>query len=107
MVDVARASGANFAGSGGAIVGTCEKRGHARRAAPRARCDRLQRHHAGRCVTRLKKVERVATVVLELTLPNLEALEATMPKVMADKEWHASYEKLMPLASRAFRVVRP
>lgn len=45
------------------------------------------------------------TIVLELTLPNLAALEATLPKVMADKDWHANYEKLVPLVESGHREI--
>ena len=45
------------------------------------------------------------TIVFELTLPNLTALEATLPKVMSDKDWHANYEKLMPLVESGHREI--
>jgi hypothetical protein len=45
------------------------------------------------------------TIVLELTLPNFAALEATMPKVMADKEWQANYQKLLPLVRSGEREI--
>lgn len=45
------------------------------------------------------------TVVLELTLPNLSALEASLPKVMADKEWQANYQKLTPLVESGQREI--
>ena len=45
------------------------------------------------------------TIVLELTLPNLSALEATMPKVMGDKDWQANYQKLVPLVDSGHREV--
>ena len=37
------------------------------------------------------------TLVLEMTMPNLAALEATMPKVMGNKDWQANYQKFVPL----------
>jgi hypothetical protein len=45
------------------------------------------------------------TIVLELTLPNLAALEATMPKVMGDKDWQANYQKLTPLVESGQREI--
>jgi hypothetical protein len=45
------------------------------------------------------------TIVLELTLPNLAALEATMPKVMGDKDWQANYQKLTPLVELGRREI--
>ena len=45
------------------------------------------------------------TIVLELTLPNLAALEATMPKVMGDKDWQANYQKLTPLVESGRREI--
>ncbi|HWF84990.1 MAG TPA: hypothetical protein VG222_09095 [Vicinamibacterales bacterium] len=43
------------------------------------------------------------TVVLELTVPNLAALEGMMPKVMGDKDWQANYQKLLPLVESGQR----
>jgi hypothetical protein len=45
------------------------------------------------------------TLVLELTLPNLAALETTLSKVMSDKDFHANYEKLVPLVESGHREV--
>jgi hypothetical protein len=45
------------------------------------------------------------TLVLELTLPNLAAMETTLSKVMSDKEFHASYEKFVPLVESGHREV--
>ena len=45
------------------------------------------------------------TLVLELTLPNLAAIETTLSKVMSDKEFHASYEKFAPLVESGHREV--
>ncbi len=45
------------------------------------------------------------TITLELTLPNLAALEATMPKVMGDKDWQANYQKLLPLVESGHREI--
>jgi hypothetical protein len=45
------------------------------------------------------------TIVLELTLPNLAALEATMPKIMGDKDWQANYQKLTPLVELGRREI--
>ena len=45
------------------------------------------------------------TLILELTLPNLAALETTLSKVMGDKEFHANYEKFVPLVESGHRDV--
>jgi len=45
------------------------------------------------------------TLVLELTLPNLAALETTLSKVMSDKDFHANYEKFVPLVESGHREV--
>jgi hypothetical protein len=45
------------------------------------------------------------TVVLELTLPNLAAVEGTMSKVMSNAEWHANYQKFVPLVESGEREI--
>jgi hypothetical protein len=45
------------------------------------------------------------TLVLELTIPNLGALEANMPKVMGDKDWQASYQKFSALVESGYREI--
>lgn len=45
------------------------------------------------------------TIVSELTLPNLAALEATMPRIMGDKDWQANYQKLTPLVESGRREI--
>jgi len=45
------------------------------------------------------------TLVLELTLPNLAVLETTLSKVMSDKDFHANYEKLVPLVESGHREI--
>jgi hypothetical protein len=45
------------------------------------------------------------TVVLELTMPNLAALEAEMPKLMGDKDFQANYQKLTPLIESGYREI--
>jgi hypothetical protein len=45
------------------------------------------------------------TLVLELTLPNLAALETTLSKVMSDKDFHANYEKFVPLVESGHREI--
>ena len=45
------------------------------------------------------------TLVLELTLPNLAALETMMPKVMGDKDWQANYQKILPLVESGDREI--
>ncbi len=45
------------------------------------------------------------TLVLELTVPNIGALEASMPKVMGDKEWQANYQKFSELVESGYREI--
>jgi hypothetical protein len=45
------------------------------------------------------------TIVLELTVPTLAALETMMPKIMGDKEWQANYQKLLPLVESGKREI--
>jgi len=45
------------------------------------------------------------TLVLELTLPSLAALETTLSKVMSDKDFNANYEKLVPLVESGHREI--
>jgi hypothetical protein len=45
------------------------------------------------------------TVVLELTIPNLAALDANMPKVMGDKDWQTLYQKFSALAESGYREI--
>ena len=45
------------------------------------------------------------TLVFEFTLPNLAALEATMPKIMGNKDWQANYQKFVPLVDSGHREV--
>ena len=45
------------------------------------------------------------TLVLELTVPNLSTWEANAPKIFADKDFHANYEKMTPLVESGYREV--
>jgi len=45
------------------------------------------------------------TLVLELTVPNLGALEANMPKITGDKDWHANYQKFSALVESGYREI--
>ena len=45
------------------------------------------------------------TLVLEITLPNLASLEATLPRIMGDKDWQANYQKMVPLVESGHREV--
>jgi hypothetical protein len=45
------------------------------------------------------------TLVLELTVPNMAALESVMPKVMGDKDWQANYQKVLPHIDSGHREV--
>ena len=50
-------------------------------------------------------VGRFYTVVLELTIPNLGAWEASMSKVMGDKDWQAIYQKFSALVESGDREI--
>jgi hypothetical protein len=45
------------------------------------------------------------TLILEITLPNLAAVETTLSKAMGDKDVHANYEKFVPLVESGHREV--
>ena len=45
------------------------------------------------------------TVVLELTVPSLAAFEAEAPRYMADKDFQANYQKLVPLVESGYREI--
>jgi hypothetical protein len=45
------------------------------------------------------------TLVLELTVPNLAALEANQPRLMGDKDWQANYQKFAPLVESGYREI--
>jgi hypothetical protein len=45
------------------------------------------------------------TLALELTVPNLAAMESTMSKVMGDKDWQANYQKFSALVDSGYREV--
>jgi hypothetical protein len=45
------------------------------------------------------------TVVLELTVPNLSAFEGEAPQFMADKDFQANYQKLVPLVDSGYREI--
>jgi hypothetical protein len=45
------------------------------------------------------------TLVSELTLPNLSAFETNAPRLFADKDWQANYQKLAPLVESGYREV--
>jgi hypothetical protein len=45
------------------------------------------------------------TVVLELTVPNLSAFEAEAPRFLADKDFQANYQKLVPLVDSGYREI--
>ena len=45
------------------------------------------------------------TMVLELTVPNLSALEQMMPRVMGDKDFQANYQKMAQLVDRGYREI--
>jgi hypothetical protein len=45
------------------------------------------------------------TLVLELTVPSLAALETTQPRIMGDKDWQANYQKFVPLVESGHREI--
>ena len=45
------------------------------------------------------------TLVLEMTLPNLAALEAMAPRVFGDQEFQANYQKMVPLVESGHREI--
>ena len=45
------------------------------------------------------------TIVLELTAPSLAVLEAMTPQVFADAEFHANYQKMVPLVESGHREI--
>src|SRR5215831_8801196 len=45
------------------------------------------------------------TLVLELTVPNLATFESYAPKLFADKEWQANYQKTTELVESGYREV--
>jgi len=45
------------------------------------------------------------TIVLELTVPNLAAFEAELPRVMSDKAFQANYQKLVELVDSGYREI--
>jgi hypothetical protein len=45
------------------------------------------------------------TVVLELTVPSLTAYESEAPRIMANKDFQANYQKLVPLVESGHREI--
>ena len=45
------------------------------------------------------------TLVLELTYPNMAALESSTPRILGDKDVQANYQKLVPLVESGHREV--
>jgi hypothetical protein len=45
------------------------------------------------------------TLVLEVTLPNLAALEAEMPKIFGDEEFQANYRKTAEFVESGYREI--
>jgi hypothetical protein len=45
------------------------------------------------------------TVVLELTVPSLSAFESEAPRFMADRDFQANYQKLVPLVESGHREI--
>lgn len=44
-------------------------------------------------------------LVLEMTLPNLAALEAMVPRVFGDKDFQANFQKMVPLVESGDREI--
>jgi hypothetical protein len=45
------------------------------------------------------------TLVLEMTLPNLAALETMAPRIFGDKDFQANYQKMVPLVESGHREI--
>jgi hypothetical protein len=45
------------------------------------------------------------TLVLELTAPSLSAFETAGPKLFADKDWQANYQKMAALVESGYREI--
>jgi hypothetical protein len=45
------------------------------------------------------------TLVLELTVPNLAAFESYAPRLFADPDWQANYQKMGALVESGYREV--
>jgi len=45
------------------------------------------------------------TLVLEMTAPNVAAVESTMPRLFADKDWQANYQKVGALVESGYREI--
>lgn len=45
------------------------------------------------------------TLVLELTMPSLATFETSAPRLFADKDWQANYQKMAPLVESGHRQV--
>ncbi len=64
---------------------------------------RLEAEGAPRLLTDV--TGRHYTLVLEMTLPNLAALEAMAPRVFGDKDFQANYQKMVPLVESGHREI--
>jgi len=45
------------------------------------------------------------TLVLELTVPNLASFESYAPRLFADKDWQANFQKMTPLVESGYREI--
>ena len=45
------------------------------------------------------------TLVFELTVPDLATFEKNAPRLFADKEWQANYQKMTPLVESGYREI--
>jgi hypothetical protein len=45
------------------------------------------------------------TLVLELTLANLATFETYAPRLFADKDWQANFQKMVPLVESGYREI--
>jgi len=64
---------------------------------------RLAPEGSGRLLTDV--TGRHYTLVLEMTLPNLGALEAMVPRVFGNPEFQANYQKMVPLVESGHREI--
>ena len=45
------------------------------------------------------------TLVVELTVPNLASFETNAPRLFADKDWQANFQKMTPLVESGYREI--
>lgn len=45
------------------------------------------------------------TIVLEITVPSLSALESNMPRVSGDKDWQSYYQRFTAIVESGYREI--